>query len=778
MVDAYLPGHPPARPEPLARFLPPIPDGVAGTWLRSRLAEKAEADEHPWVLDPFGTSPRLALELARLGYRVLVAANNPIARFLIEAAAAAPSAADLQAALADLAVSRRGNERLETHIRELYRSTCDACGAPVEVEAFLWERGATGALHSLHAGQGETQGLAPYARIYQCPACNHSGEHPTRPEDTQQAAQFAGGGLHRARALERVAAQDDPDRFHAEEALDTYLPRTIYALFTLLNRLDGLALPPERHDWLAALLLVAFDQTNTLWPHPTGRARPRQLTVPPRFREQNVWLALENAIEVWASDQPALPLARWPALPPAEGGLCVYEGRMRDLVENLNAIEISAVVCALPRPNQAFWTLSALWAGWLWGQEAAAAFKPVLRRRRYDWTWHTAALHAALERLQPRLAPKTPFLGLIGEAEPGFLSAAVVAADQTGFDLGTLALRQDSSRIEVGRGEPLRFDSTQAQISWIRSTQTDAAPVRDAVSVARKAARGLLSQRGEPASYLLLHAAALQALGEAHAFATSGLPPSETQAQVNNILEEAFSYRAGFLRFGGSEKSLEVGLWWAKDLEDAEPPLADRVEMALVPYLLKHPGARPHEVDAALCQSLPGLLAPSAELVHICLESYLEADPSGSGAWQVRAQDHPRQRRADLEEIYSLLAQTAQRLNLRAEGRNPQVWRDATGEARMACYPIASAVIGEILTGGEYPPQRSLIVLPGGRANLVAYKLQHDPRLRQAVEQGWRFVKFRQVRFLLGKQTLDLKALDELLSQDSLTYESPQLRLL
>jgi len=70
-----------------------------------------------------------------------------------------------------------------------------------------------------------------------------------------------------------------------------------------------------------------------------------------------------------------------------------------------------------------------------------------------------------------------------------------------------------------------------------------------------------------------------------------------------------------------------------------------------------------------------------------------------------------------------------------------------------------------------------LIVLPGGRANLVAFKLQRDPRLRQAVEEGWRFVKYRQVRWLAENPALSIESLDEFLAQDSLTYDAPQLRL-
>ncbi len=105
--------------------------------------------------------------------------------------------------------------------------------------------------------------------------------------------------LHRARALERVAAPDDPDRSHAEEALECYLPRAVYALITIINKLDSLSLSPERRRALLALVLTACDEGCALWAHPAERPRPKQLTLPSRFLEKNVWQALERGVELW-----------------------------------------------------------------------------------------------------------------------------------------------------------------------------------------------------------------------------------------------------------------------------------------------------------------------------------------------------------------------------------------------------------------------------------------------------------------------------------------------
>jgi hypothetical protein len=54
-----------------------------------------------------------------------------------------------------------------------------------------------------------------------------------------------------------VAPPDDPDREFVEEALSVYQPRAIYALATLINRLDAPGVTLERRRALSALFLSA-----------------------------------------------------------------------------------------------------------------------------------------------------------------------------------------------------------------------------------------------------------------------------------------------------------------------------------------------------------------------------------------------------------------------------------------------------------------------------------------------------------------------------------------
>jgi hypothetical protein len=245
---------------------------------------------------------------------------------------------------------------------------------------------------------------------------------------------------------------------------------------------------------------------------------------------------------------------------------------------------------------------------------------------------------------------------------------------------------------------------------------------------------------------------------------------------MNTSLEEAFSWRGGFVRFGGSEKSLEVGQWWLRE-SAAEPPLSDQVEMALVQALLKTPGIPLLDLDASLCADFPGLLTPSPELLQVCLDSYGEEEPPESGQWHLHPQDLPTVRRANLDEMNQLLIQVANQLRLQVEGENPILWKNAQGETTAVIYLQASAVVGQILLSPAPTASQRWIVLPGGRANLLAYKLACDPRFKQAAER-WRFVKYRQVRYLAESPLLSLDFLDEQLSLDPLTYAAPQLRML
>jgi len=734
---AYLRGEGAAPTSgPLVRFLPPLPEGMA----RAALQHVLSAGEQPagWVLDPFGSAPHLPVEAARAGWRVLATVNNPVARFLLELSAAAPTRQEFQAALAELGAARKGDERLENHLQSLYQTECRRCHREIPATAFVWEQGRE----------------APVACMYRCP-CGEEGEFPTTESDRRHAAILAATtALHRARALERVAALDDPDRPYVEAALNCYLPRALYALITIINKLDSLSLTPERRRCLTALVLFACDVASNLWAYPEDRPRPKQMTVPARFLEHNLWLALERGAEALATTQTAVPLVSWPR-PAPPGGICLFEGALRDLAARLPGLPIRAVVTAIPRPNQALWTLSALWAGWLWGRSAVSAFKAVLRRQRYDWDWHTEALTAAFRVLAQSLPLDAPLFAFVAEPEPAYLSATLVALESAGFDLNGLALRTPHDPVQL----------------FCRKRPYEHVPLnRPAVEMIRQALQDYLNARGEPTTYLHLHAAALQAMAVEGSLAYG----QEDLSRIHTPLQSALQSGA-FVHYSEA-KSLESGLWGLEEWAQDTVPLPDRVEMALVRYLQKHPSASAGELETAVNAELPGLLTPSLGLMQQVLVSYaMEIN----GRWALRSEDKAAARRADLEAVNKMLQALGQRLGFVAsvtgEPGRLILWSEE-GKPAFVFYLLASAVVGRILRQNRYPPEHSLLVLPGGRAGLLSYKLRRDPALAALWNRGWRVLKFRTLRRLAAIP--DLSRADFLRELTSDPLEAPaQMRL-
>lgn len=796
-MQPFIPGQQLEVQYPLGRYLPPIPRGVVSAWLAENIPPGS------WIIDPFCASPFVAIEAARAGYRVLAAANNPIERFLLELYCNPPSADELRAALADLAVLSKGNERIEPYIQSLYTTKCRQCNATIQAQTFIWER----------------QSMTPVARSAECPACKESGEQPTDAYDLQRAAQFSAKGLHWYRALERVAPMNDPVRPHAEDAMAVYLPRSVDALFTIINRLDSL--PQDKRRLVHALLLPVFDQANTLWPHPPVRTRPRQLTMLARFREKNIWLALEEAIELWSAafegspgGKQSTPLVAYPLQAPQQGGITLYAGKLKDLLVEINKpgstwlaqqpgaqvltqtekdFRTAALICALPRPNQAYWTLSALWSGWLWGSEMTEAFKSVLKRRRYDWGWHCTALTATFEHLMPALQEGAPAFGLIGEAEPGYLAAALLAGAATGLHLEGLAVRQSA---------------TQAQIRWqanpASKAPADLLPGQYQEAVAKQGNQALrlhLLQKGEPATFAQLHAAMItENIRRTDFHLPAGLQASDVLSQTQTALLRAVQQNPDLEHLGGGERSPESGQWYFQEgvlaalkSDEIATPLSDKLEMDLVRYLIANPGNETQEIENVVLKQYPGLFTPDIDFVNACLASYGEKDNSLHSGWILRSQDQPKNRRSDLAEIDGHLSLIGKRLGYKLGRAQPAqslerralIWHSDDGKNEALFFVLASTVIGKIAFQFERYlhenqlsiPHLKVLVVPGGRSRLILNKLQNNLALKNALEDGWTFLKFRFVRRLAENDQITRSIFYNQVNQDPLANSDPQIPL-
>jgi hypothetical protein len=694
-----------------------------------------------------------------------VTVNNPITRFLLEMSANPPSEADFKAALADLAVVKKGEERLGAHLQSLYLTTCEKCEQEIYAESFLWRK-------------GEDE---PYARMYKCPHCNDSGERVATQTDIDRAKKIAStDGLHRSRAFERVVALKDEDRVYAEEAIEHYLPRPLYFLTTVTNRMESLNLAPERRRALSAMILVACDAGNTLWGYPSERLRPKQLNIPNQFREHNLWMMLERGLSLWTETGSGVAVEAWPRKLPESGGICIYEGRLKDLAHEVKKeIPIAAVVGSLPRPNQAFWTLSALWAGWLWGREAVEPYKVALRRRRYDWAWNATALNAAFSHLFELLPLGTPFFGLLPEPEPPFLTSALTAAGAAGFDLQSLALRTEHDPIQLlwTRGEHLKREANEQNMDDVR-----------------EAIQSHLTERGEPASYLHVHAAGLIELTRAHALKQKNQEFDESIRATQSLIQKALSEGERFVHYSTGE-SVDTGMWGlrhvilseAKNLpqrvsdssfitlpqNDMNDSLSDRIEVAIVTFLQKNPNSIYLEIEDDLYPHFPGLLTPSKGMIYAVLTSYAERD---GAAWRLRPEDVANARRNELNTIIAMIEAVGTRLKYttRKEDKN-YLWEEKDETAR-AFYVLASALIGRAIAETPYPPEQAIIVIPGGRAGLVSYKAQRDPSLAARVK-NYQLVKYRLLRTLFEVPVLTRETFEEQIASDPLEKSKSQMMM-
>jgi hypothetical protein len=702
------------------------------------------AEQGDFLLDPFGSSPQFLVEAARRR-GVVVAANNPVTRFVLRRTVTPFALADLQAALAHLAAAPKDDTRMERFLLDLYRSECGHCGRPVTVDYFVWDRELD----------------VPILKAYACTNCSHSGEEPTSLGDRERAQAHPRRGLSYALALEQAAPADDPDRENVEAALSVYPGRTLYALITLVNKLEQLSLNPLQREAAQALLLTAFESANSLWGHPEGRTRPRQLVASPRFREANVWRALERGVDEWALAGTEVEWLEWPAASlPGSGQAAVFAGPVRELAETLPAAGRPALATVLPRPNQAYWTLSALWASWLWGREAAAPIKVALRRRRYDWVWHAGALRSAMQALSSALPDGTRMLALMPEAEPGFVAAALAAFDISGCRL---------------TGRAFRMAEGQAVFTWDLDRRAAPSPEgpRLQLEIVRSAERFLRSL-GEPAPYAAVHAVVWSQLASDRFLSAWWEHESGPPLQViDDVLKALLAAPEPFARLDRTADP-ETGLYWLYDPRGTAGPLSDRVEVAILGELQRGGTLDVTDLELRLCQAFPGSQTPDRRLLLTSLASY--ASESRPGRWTLRAEDSLPARRADLSQVRSHVEALGSSLGYQVRSSGFIEWAGADGEVHFVFQVQDTAAVGEALAAGAVPPR--VVVLPGGRASLVAEKERRDPRLRAWLAAGGRFVKFRHIRRLAAESTLQIETFESRLGIDPPEHADPQLPLL
>jgi hypothetical protein len=745
----------PASNLPLGRFLPPYFEGQVSEWV------KLYAPQESWVLDPFGQDPYADLELARAGYRVLVSANNPIAAFMLEALSLGAAKEEWSDALLTIAnLPMQGKENFESWLTDLYSIPCPTllneqdgsifpCGGIAQVQRFIW------------SGDDPT---ASTAEVF-CPDCGTVSQIELTAEHHKAFNRLPSFTLYRARALELLSGPQDELRPVIEDVIQYYTPRALVLLQLLLNKLESTDLPNRVRMLTQALFLSAADRMNVLWAFPLGKNRPKQLTTPPSYEEMNLWLALQEVCQQWQAFTIPVELKKWPDMPSRAGGICLFSGRLREMQPFPKEGMIDLVYSSLPRRNQAWWNLSGLWTGWLWGKEAVEPLRHSLIRQRYDWNWHAMALQKVLGQLQGFIQPQNPILLQISELDSKFLLASLEATS--------------ASNLKI-RGFAANGTGDQLQIS-LRKGSKEKVPLNNTYwpDLVRSIAAHFLITRSEPAPYLpLLTAVALFLHDQGRLEAPQPSDPPNLLGDIERSVQEILGDTTRFERFN-SGMGFDTGTFWLRQSPVNIHPLADRSEGAILQEIYQNPSFTLPELLNAVYRKTKGLNNPEFDLTAAVLQSYAEPEDQTKQRWCLKPGEGLPERAEDLRQIEAIITELATQLGYSREIRPSSIlWFDEAGKNVFSFFPISNAIITPLLLANANDTSTKLIVVPGSRANLIAYKLKHDPNLQRLLTPDWQIIKFQQLHLIKDNSLLTRELFASQLLTDLPEFHTVQLHLL
>ena len=119
-------------------------------------------------------------------------------------------------------------------------------------------------------------------------------------------------------------------------------------------------------------------------------------------------------------------------------------------------------------------------------------------------------------------------------------------------------------------------------------------------------------------------------------------------------------------------------------------------------------------------------------MIYSVLNSYAQKE---GAAWTLRGEDVASARRNELSTITAMIEAVGKRLGYttRKQDKN-YLWEESnrgemTPSLHYAFYVLASALVGRAISETPYPPEKTVLVIPGGRAALAEYKKQRDPAL-------------------------------------------------
>lgn len=133
-------------------------------------------------------------------------------------------------------------------------------------------------------------------------------------------------------------------------------------------------------------------------------------------------------------------------------------------------------------------------------------------------------------------------------------------------------------------------------------------------------------------------------------------------------------------------------------------------------------------------------------------------------------------RRSELNQVGSMIEALGDRLEYSTKKQERIFLWQEDGQTVYAFYVLASALMGRALSETRFPAEQTLIVLPGGRASLAAYKAQRDPSLAERLKKV-RVMKYRLLRTLLEVPVLTRESFGKQIASDPLEKSKLQMIL-
>ena len=696
---ALIPGTPSQPTTPLARYRSP----AFATFARTAIDAATEPGD---LILELGTSDATYVrEITALGRRALALNVNPIPLLWTHVALNPAPFDDVQTALTRLGDLPKGTRPFISHVRDLYRSRCPACKTMGTAEWFVWDR--------------DTQ--RPIAKRVRCPHCDGAQEGDVDDKDLEGLVAFAprtGPGYHIA--LGRAATIDDPLRERAAELVALYTPRNLSVLMDSLHRVSQASASPDVQRALTTIIVEALDRGSSLAPYDEPLARPRSLRPPQRFLEHNIWSLMEDALTRYGARQAETTTAGTPVdslkalLDSPTGDHLLLAHPLHTVAQTLPPESVAAVILQPQPPDAVFWALSALWSTWLWKDTAHPALRAFLGRRRLDWDWYRRSLATTFRRLVPLLKPEAMVFVVIPDDNTTMLAHAIAAAAQAGLDVERwIACAPWGYRLAF-KVAPTSRKQTAAIDAETRLTN-------------------ILRRRGEPTTPNFMHAR--------HLIATAVAAPAHLESLPYLIRTPAFTH-------------LTPDAVWMASPVGAARPLADRVEENVLRLLQSEDVWERTALENAIYARFHGELSPEPALVGACIDAYTTM--SDQGTLTLRPEDISTARGAEARHMRTLLQRLGENLAFQVTHSedNDILWVDGE-QPRYHFHLTTTALLAPHLLKAQLPISgRRCLVLPGGRAALIALKLRRDPRLQAIVEaNNWLFIKFRHLRWMAAEIT-------------------------